>query len=179
MGRLDIFNRTTVIAGLSAALLLYAATAQAEDKEKESSAELEIGAAGEWTLPSGASSFGPSAAIEFAPIKDRLEIELGVSPMFSRGQTEYDTDLVFKTPLPFGLADNLEVLIGVGPSWLHTVGGGQVTDALGATAQLDIEFWQLPEKKIGWFMEPSYGYSFGGKHEQSLGVTVGVLLAIP
>jgi hypothetical protein len=177
MGRLDIFNRTTAIAG-SAALLLCAAPAQAQDKDKEPSAELEIGAAGEWASPGGVSSFGPSAAVEFAPIKDRLEIELGVSPMFSRGQTQYDTGLVFKTPLPLGLPENVEILFGGGPSWLHTV-GGEVTNSLGATAQLDFEFWQLPERKIGWFVEPSYGYSFGREHEQSLGMTVGVLFAIP
>jgi hypothetical protein len=74
----------------------------------------EIGAAGEWALPSGASSFGPSAAIEFTPNKDLLEIELGVSPMFSRSQAEYDTELVFKTPLPLGLPDNVEVMLGGG-----------------------------------------------------------------
>jgi tetratricopeptide (TPR) repeat protein len=73
---------------------------------------------GEWTLPGGASSFGPSAAIEFMPIKNRLEIELGVSPMFSRGRTEYDTELVFKTPLLLGLPDNVEVMFGGGPAWL-------------------------------------------------------------
>jgi hypothetical protein len=44
---------------------------------------------------------------------------------------------------------------------------------------LDFQFRQLPERKFGWFVEPSYGYSFGREHKQSLGVTVGVLFAIP
>jgi hypothetical protein len=62
--------------GVAVGLLLFRAAAAAE-REKESSVELEIGAAGELSLPGGASSFGPSAAIEFTPVKD-LEIEIGV-----------------------------------------------------------------------------------------------------
>ena len=82
--------------GLAAVLLLFAGEAQAE--EKEPSAIFEIGAAGEWGLPGGASSFGPSVAIEFTPIKDWLEIEAGTSTLFGRGHTEWGADLLFKKP---------------------------------------------------------------------------------
>jgi hypothetical protein len=58
-------------------------------------------------------------------------------------------------------------------------GRREVTDSLGVTVQLDFQVWQLPERKFGWFVEPSYGYSLGREHEQSLGVTVGLLIAIP
>lgn len=163
--------------GVLAALLLFAAKAQAGDKEKEPSAELEIGAAGEWGLPGGGSSFGPSAAIEFTTIKDWLEIELGISPLFRRGQTQWGTELVFKTPLIS--SDKVEVMFGVGPEWQHTVGGGDTTNSIAVVASLDFQFWQLPEKKFGWFVEPSYSYAFGREHERSLGVTVGLLIAIP
>lgn len=168
-----------VIAGLTLALLLYAATVRAQDREKDPTAELEIGVAGEWAMPGGASSFGPSAAIEFTPMPDRLEVELGVSPMFSSGQTEYETELVFKTPLPFGLPDNMELTFGGGPVWLHADTGGGAANSLGATGQLDFQVWQLPERKFGWFVEPSYSYSFGSEHQQSLGVSVGIIVAIP
>ena len=50
------------LAGAIAATLLFAAEARAEDMKMEPSAELEIGVAGEWGLPDGRSSFGPSAA---------------------------------------------------------------------------------------------------------------------
>src|SRR5438309_7247933 len=43
--------------------------------------DIEIGGAGEWSTPDGASSFGPAVAVEFTPIKDWLEIEAGVSPL--------------------------------------------------------------------------------------------------
>ena len=75
--------------------------------------------------------------------------------------------------------ENIEVTFGIGPEWMHKTGGGEAGDSIGGVASLDFQFWQLPEKKFGWFVEPSYGYSFGREHEQSLGVTLGVLIAIP
>ncbi len=159
-------------------LPLLASKGQAEDKkEPESVAELEIGAAGEWGLPNGESSFGPSAAIEFSAIQDRLEIELEISPLFSRSQTEWSTDLIFKTPV--ASYQSMEVTFGLGPAWQYKLGGGEITHSFGGEAQFDFQFWQLPERKLGWFVEPSYGYSFGSSHEQSFGVTVGLLIAIP
>jgi|SRR5580693_1977979 hypothetical protein len=82
-----------VVLCLMVALSTFVATARAE--EKEPTAIIELGGTGEWGLP-GASSFGPSAAVEFTPIKEWLEIEAGIAPMFSGGRTEWDTDLLFK-----------------------------------------------------------------------------------
>jgi hypothetical protein len=170
-----MIKRGTTI-GLVAALLLVGGKAQAGEKEKEPSVELELGAAGEWSRQSG-SSFGPSAAIEYTAIKDWLEIELGVSPLFGGGQTEWGTELVFKKP--FSLTDNIEVMVGGGAEWLHKTGGGDNTNSAGGVALLDFQFWPSRERKFGWFLEPSYGYDFGRGHEQSLGVSVGLLIPIP
>jgi hypothetical protein len=68
---------------LTVALSLFGGEVWAE--EKEPTAIVELGAAGEWDFPSG--KFGPTAAVEFSPIKDWLEIEAGVSTMFSGRQT--------------------------------------------------------------------------------------------
>jgi hypothetical protein len=73
----------------------------------------------------------------------------------------------------------MEMMLGVGPEWQHRVGGAATADSAAGVASLDFQFWQLPERKFGWFVEPSYGYSFAADHEQSLGVTVGLLIAIP
>ena len=170
-------KRIAVIGVATAAVLLLGAQAQAEDRQNEPAADIEIGAAGEWALPGGGSSFGPSVAVEFTPIKNWPEVELGVSPLFSRNQTEWDTELVFyKSLISFG---NVEVSFGAGPEWQHQIGAGEVTDSIGATTSLDFQAWQSPEQKIGWFVEPSYSYSFGSGHERSFGVTVGMLIAIP
>jgi hypothetical protein len=156
---------------LMAALPFFAVNAQAEDKEP--SAIVEIGAAGEWALPGGASSFGPSAAVEFTPIKNWLEIEAGVGSIFHGGHTEWDADLLFKKP--FTLSDKVEFMVGVGPQWTFSRERAQV----GGEFALDFMFWPTVDRKYGWFLEPAYSYSFGNGHEQSLGTTVGLLIPIP
>lgn len=160
--------------GQMLALLLIAGATLAEDKEPV--AIFELGAAEEWSLNGGRPSFGPTAAVEFTPIKNWLEIETGVTALFSKGQTEWDTDFVLKKP--FDLSPNIEFEPGIGPVWIRTVGGGRTTDSIGAEAVADFMFWPTPDRKYGWFLEPSYTYSFASGHEQSFGVSGGLLIPI-
>ena len=160
--------------GQALALLLIAGAALAEDKEPL--AIFELGAAGEWGFNGGSASFGPAAAVEFTPIKNWLEIETGVQTLFSHGRIEWDTDFVFKKP--FDLSPTVEFEPGIGPVWIRTVSGGRTTDAIGAEAVADFMFWPTPDRKFGWFLEPSYTYSFGSRHEQSFGVSAGLLIPI-
>jgi hypothetical protein len=153
--------------------VLFVADAQAE--EKEPTAVIEIGAAGERSLAGNGFGFGASAAVEFTVIKDWLEIEAGASTISKRSQTEWGTELLFKKP--FTLSDKAEFMFGVGPAWTYTTGGEGAK--MGAEIALDFMFWPWPERKFGWFLEPSYSYSFSAGHEQSLGVSVGLLIAIP
>jgi hypothetical protein len=172
-GLVRVTARGAMVFALFSSLLLPAVTAFAEDKEPL--AVVELGAAAEWSLNGGGSSFGPVAAVEFTPIRNWLEIETGVSPMFGR-RTEWDTDFVFKKP--FDLSPKVEFEPGIGPVWMHTPGGA-TTDGIGAEAVADFMFWPTQERKYGWFLEPSYTYSFSSGHEQSFGVSVGLLIAIP
>jgi hypothetical protein len=103
-GLVCVFARAEMLIGFVVALSLFAGTALAD--EKEPFAVVELGAAGEWALPSGGSGFGPTAAVEFTPIKNWLEIEAGVATLFSQGQTEWDTDFLFKKP--FDLSPTVE-----------------------------------------------------------------------
>src|SRR5450755_681112 len=97
----------------AAALLLFAGQAEAADKDKEPSAIIEVGGAGEWSLQNGAASLGPSIAVEIEPIKDWLELEAGFTPLFSKGRSpEWSTDLLFKKP--FTLSNTVEFMIGAG-----------------------------------------------------------------
>ena len=162
--------------GLMAALLLLAGKAQAEEKI-EPSAIIEFGGAGEWGLRNGGSSFGPTVAIEVTPIKNWLEIEAGVTPRFGGGHTEWSTDLLFKKP--YSLSDSVEFMVGLGPEWVHTTGMGRTVDSINGEAVLDFMFWPSAQRKVGWYLEPSYDYSFEKGHEQSLGVSGGLLIAIP
>ena len=95
---------------------------------KEPTAIIELGGAGEWGVP-GASSYGPTAAVEFTPVKDWLEIEAGVAPMFNHGRTEWDTDLFKK---PFTLSKKVEFMIGVGPQWTFSPEGTKIGAELAA-----------------------------------------------
>jgi hypothetical protein len=167
---LEMTARTLLFGSVSAALL--AVQAHAEEKEKEPVAIVELGGAGEGSF-SGASSFGPSAAVEFEPIRNWLEIEVGTAALFGNGRTEWDTDIVFKKP--FTLSDKVEFMVGAGPQWSQPVNGA---GKLGAEFALDFMFWPAPDRKLGWFVEPSYSYSFGSDHEQSLGVSFGLLIPI-
>jgi hypothetical protein len=153
-----------------AAAVLFGAPVQAEDKEP--TAILELGGAGDWGLP-GSSSFGPSAAIEFTPIKDWLEIEAGVSPLFHGGRTEWDTDLIFKKP--FILSDQVEFMFGAGPAWSFSREGTKVSVELAA----DFMIWPTKDRKYGWFVEPTYNCTLAKGHEQSLGLAMGLLVPIP
>ena len=157
------------IVTMVAAVAAVATTAAAE--EKEPTAVVAIGGAGEWGLP-GATSFGPSASVEFTPIKDWLEIEIGAATLFRRGVTEFETDLIFKKP--FTLSDTLELMVGAGPAWSYTRDEGI---KWGATFALDLMVWPWPERKFGWFVEPAY--TINQDNEKSLSVSVGLLIAIP
>jgi hypothetical protein len=155
---------------LVVASLLFVTNAQAEDKEP--AAVVELGAVGDWGVPGGASSFGPSAAVEFTPIKDWLAIEAGVAPKFQDGSTEWETDLLFKKP--FTLSDKFEFMVGVGPQWTFSPEGTRIAGEFA----LDFMFWPNSDRSLGLFLEPTYSYSFNRGHEQSLGATVGLLIPI-
>jgi hypothetical protein len=167
------FKRAALM-GAATACLSFMGEALAGDKEKEPSAILEIGTAGEWGLAGGNFSLGPSVAIEFEPIKDWLEIEVGFAPLFGKGAPpEWSTDLLFKKP--FTLSDTVEFMIGVGPEYTYTRGGTKTA----AEFALDFMIWPSPDRKFGWFVEPTYSYSLGKEREQSIAVSVGLLIAIP
>jgi hypothetical protein len=170
-GLVRAFARVSILLGIFTALL---PAEMAMAGEKEPLAILELGAAAEWGLNGGGPGFGPSAAIEFTPIKNWLEIETGVQTLFSHGQTEWDTDFVFKKP--FDLWPTVEFEPGIGPVWVRTVSGGRTTNAIGAEAVAEFMFWPTPDRTFGWFLEPSY--TFGTGREQSLGVSAGLLIPI-
>ncbi len=40
-------------------------------------------------------------------------------------------------------------------------------------------FWPSSKHRFGWYLDPSYGYDFWRGHEQSLGMSVVPLIAVP
>ena len=157
-------------------LFLFTGNAFAQSVEKEPAAIVGLGGAANWNVKDGGSSFGPTVAVEVTPIEKWLELEAGVTPLFSRHTTEWDLDLLCKKP--WTLSKKMEFMIGVGPAWVHTRKFGVTTNSVSGEAILDFMFWPSAKHRFGWYVEPGYEYNFGRGHEQSLGITGGLLIAI-
>ena len=156
---------------------LFCSGAFGQSVDKEPVAVVELGGASSWNLNGGGSSFGANLAVEVTPIENWLELEAGVTPLFARHSTEWDTDLLFKKP--WTLSKKAEFMVGIGPEWIHTRQYGLTTNSLAAEAILDFMFWPSAKHRFGWYLEPGYDYSFGRRHERSVGITAGLLIAIP
>lgn len=154
--------------------LCFAAAALAADKDP--AAIIELGAAPGWSLKDGSANVGPTAAVEFTPIEKWLEIEAGFTAIPGRHTSEYDTDLLFKKP--WTVTDKLEFMAGIGPEWLHSSKFGVASNAVAAEAALDFMYWPTRSRRIGWYFEPAFEYSFAHGHEKSLGFSAGLLIAI-
>lgn len=162
---------------LIASFFLFSGTAAAQSMDKEPVAIVELGPSASWNFTGGGSSFGPSAAVEVTPVENWLELEAGVSPLFSRHTVEWDTDLLFKKP--WTLSKKIECMVGLGPEWVHTRQHGVTTNSVSGEGALDFMFWPSGKHRFGWFLEPAYEFNFGHRHEQSLGMSGGLLIAIP
>lgn len=157
-------------------LALLSLPAQAQEEGREPAAIFELGGAGGWGVNGGGAAYGPSVAVETTPIENWLELEGGTSEMFSRGQTEWDTDFLFKKP--FTLSRTVEFMFGLGPEWQHTASAGRHADTVAGEAALDFMFWPWAGRKFGLYLEPSYDYGFSPGHAQSLGVSAGLLIPL-
>ncbi|HET6215936.1 MAG TPA: hypothetical protein VFE27_02885 [Acidobacteriaceae bacterium] len=152
-------------------------SAQMAAQEKEPVAILEIGAATSWNVSGGAASFAPNLAAETTPIENWLELEVGVSPFFTHHATEWDTDLLFKKP--WTLSPKAEFMLGVGPEWVYARQNGKTSNSIAGEVAGDFMFWPTTGHRFGWFLEPAFDYSFAGDHQKSIGMSAGLLIAIP
>jgi hypothetical protein len=174
--RLHFLSATNFL--LSASIIFCPEMAFAQSVDKDPVAIVELGGAAGWSLQNGGSSFGADAAVEVTPIENWLELEAGVSPLFSRHHsTEWNTDLLFKKP--WTLSKKAELMAGFGPEWVHTREPGMRANSIAGEAVLDLMFWPSGRHKLGWFLEPAFDYNFARGHERSLGISGGLLIAIP
>ena len=147
------------------------------DPQKDAEAIVELGAATSWNLSGGPATFAPNLAAEVTPIENWLELEAGVSPFCTHKSTEWDTDLLFKKP--WTISRKAEFMVGVGPEWVHLRQNGKVTNSVSGEIAGDFMFWPTGKHRFGWFLEPAYDYSFAGGHQQSIGMSGGLLIGIP
>lgn len=103
-------------------------------------------------------------------------MEAGVSPFFTKRSTEWDTDFLFKKP--WTITKKAEFMAGPGPQWAHVRQNGKTSDTFSAELAGDFMFWPAEHYHFGWYLEPAYNYSFAGGHQQSTGMSAGLLIAI-
>ena len=137
---------------------------------------LEVGAATSWNTTGGAATFSPNLAAEITPVEKWLELEAGVSPFFTRSSTEWDTDLLFKKP--WTLSSKAEFMFGIGPEWVYVKQNGRTTNSLAGEVAGDFMFWPSGKHRFGWYLEPAYDYSFAMGHQQSIGLSAGLLIGL-
>jgi hypothetical protein len=150
---------------------------QKAGEDKDPIAIVELGAATSWNFSGGAATFAPNLAAEVTPIENWLELEAGVSPFYTHKSAEWDTDLLFKKP--WTLSRKAEFMLGVGPEWVHLRQNGKVTNSISGEVAGDFMFWPARKHRFGWYLEPAYDYSFAGGHQQSIGMSGGLLIGIP
>jgi|SRR5581483_6105023 len=149
---------------------------QAAKEPDEPVAILEVGAATSWNIKGGAATFAPNLAAEVTPVEGWLELEAGVAPFYTRKSTELDTDLLFKKP--WTLSRKAEFMLGIGPQWTYLKQNGKTANSIAGEIAGDFMFWPTGKHRLGWFLEPAYGYSFAGGHQQSIGMSAGMLIGI-
>ena len=137
---------------------------------------LELGAATSWNTMGGAATFAPNLAAETTPIENILELEVGVSPFYTRNSTEWDTDLLFKKP--WTLSRTAEFMLGVGPEWVYFRQNGRASNTIAGEVAGDFMFWPTGRHHFCWYLEPAYDYSFAAGHQQSLGISAGLLIGL-
>jgi hypothetical protein len=146
-------------------------------QDKDPIAILEVGAATSWNFSGGAATFAPNLAAEATPIDNWLELEIGVSPFYMRTSAEWDTDLLVKKP--WTISRKSEFMLGVGPEWVHLKQKGKVSNSIAGEVAADLMCWPSGKHHFGWFLEPVYDYSFARVHQQSIGMSAGLLIGIP
>src|ERR1700683_2305270 len=132
------------------ASLCFFGNAFAQSDEQELAAVVEVGGAASQSVTGAEASFGSTFEVEVTPIEKWLELEAGVTPLFKRHSTEWDTDLLFKKP--WTLSKKAEFMVGIGPEWIHTRQNGMKANSFAAEAVLDFMFWPSAKHRFGWYL---------------------------
>jgi hypothetical protein len=160
------------VAGSTATVLAQRRTPEGTDAvEAERAIVFELGAAGDWSRAEGFHP-GGTFAFEITPIEHWLELEVGVTALWSDGSTEMPVDVLVKKP--WQLSRNVEFMVGVGPELVFATGSNAAT-FWGIEAVADLMVW--PRRNVGWYIEPGYETTMrDGVRRHGLGIAVGLLL---
>jgi hypothetical protein len=65
-----------------------------------------------------------------------------------------------------------------GTAMAHLKQNVKTTDSFSGELAGDFMFWPTGRHRFGWYLEPAYDYSFAGGHQQSIGMSAGLLIGI-
>ena len=153
------------------------AMAQSNDEEREPAAVIEVGGVPNRSLTDREWSLGPAVAVEMTPLKNWIEVEMGITRLSAPSSPEWSADFLVKKP--WDLTKTAEFMVGIGPEWVHARKNGLGINSLAGEVVLDFMFWTSVKHKLGWYFEPYYDYTFSASHERSMGASVGLLIGIP
>jgi hypothetical protein len=69
-------------------------------------------------------------------------------------------------------------MMGVGPEWVYLRQHRTTTNSISGEVAGDFMFWPKGKHRFGWYLEPAYDYNFMAGHQQSIGMSAGLLIGI-
>jgi hypothetical protein len=140
-------------------------------KKKESVLILETGVSSDWDFKSNYTSLSPTFGFEFRTLKEKLEVEVGATPYYSNSNYNWQLEMLIKKP--YDISPQMEIMFGAGPKWtLSSEGNSASVDIV-----TDLMYWPF-KKRIGFYFEPGYDYGLKNQHEQSLGISTGLIVGL-
>jgi hypothetical protein len=132
------------------------------------------GGVAERSIQDATNKTGPSLAVETGILDNELKLEWGLASFHPNAAREWKTNVTVK--LPFEIAERQELAVGLGPTWTHSNDPAGPSAAFGAEFVVEYLIW--PTRHVGFYVAPSYGYSFDATHTRSAGVAAGLAFAI-
>jgi hypothetical protein len=69
-------------------------------------------------------------------------------------------------------------MLVIGPQWVCLMQNGKTINSIAGEVAGDFMIWPAHKRRFGWFLEPAYDYRFGRGHQQSIGMSGGLPIAI-
>ncbi len=128
-----------------------------------------IGGTFGWDLGEKRVNPGGIAFFEFEAIEHWLSIAAEVAFAKVADGEELTSAILFKKP--FKLGRNVEMLVGIGPEAVQTIGTVPSATYFGVEGVIDFVFW--PSKHFGAWVAPTYELVFKDKASGTYGLTLG------
>jgi hypothetical protein len=120
------------------------------------------------------SAFRPSIVLILGPECSKSCRGYELTPAEERRRTL--TELLATGPqrCPFGYA----ILLSADKLFPYLRQHGTTSNSISGEVAGDFMFWPNGKHRFGWYLEPAYDYNFMAGHQQSIGMSAGLLIGI-